>query len=483
MGIPIQIMVSDRMPQEKKSKKTELEKLHMILDNPSDPQLSQLCPHDDPLLESIRQRLLGKTIVPHPRATKTIVTSHLQPHAFIRPLHQPLHQPQPSSFPIQRPPSDEPSYPVYQHIVQPQDLYEIEKVDRISEDFAEVIPKEKTKKIEKPYPSSYQPDDASRQKVGSREQEKVLPEWEPVQTIQSVTTTPVQEPTLDTHESKLIDEQSELSRGTQKVELEFAQVMQPEPEITQQAAYLQEKEQRRKQKSKEKEEKKLAKQQEKLAKKQEKQKRKEQKKREKEQQEKEQQKRKELPETQLTLEQTSSVKKFTQELFKDITCIDEKTAELLYRHGFFSVENLRDAEIQDLLNIPGIDKKTAQAIKDEIDMHTSSGRDTHASAPSEKSSRKSKMKSASTEFTEWESYAPAPDTQEQDIEKSDEAIYRYNDYTLYKKELATTDGKKTTIHFFSKEKPDDGIPTDLPEGYIVDINKKTGLPYLKKQKP
>ena len=46
----------------------------------------------------------------------------------------------------------------------------------------------------------------------------------------------------------------------------------------------------------------------------------------------------------------------------------------------------------------------------------------------------------------------------------------------------TTAGKKRTIHFFSKNKPDVGEPIQLPKGYEVKVNTKTGLPYLKKKK-
>ncbi|MFH1100933.1 MAG: hypothetical protein V1726_02710 [Methanobacteriota archaeon] len=63
----------------------------------------------------------------------------------------------------------------------------------------------------------------------------------------------------------------------------------------------------------------------------------------------------------------------------------------------------------------------------------------------------------------------------------EQIAYQFEDYRLYKKEIATLDGKLRTIHFFSKTTPHDGTPASLPEGFEVDVNKKTGLPYLRKK--
>ncbi|MDD3493124.1 MAG: hypothetical protein PHZ19_06495 [Candidatus Thermoplasmatota archaeon] len=42
-------------------------------------------------------------------------------------------------------------------------------------------------------------------------------------------------------------------------------------------------------------------------------------------------------------------------------------------------------------------------------------------------------------------------------------------------------GKTQTIYFFSARKPKSGRPTDKPDGYTVKVNKRTGLPFLKKK--
>ncbi len=91
----------------------------------------------------------------------------------------------------------------------------------------------------------------------------------------------------------------------------------------------------------------------------------------------------------------------------------------------------------------------------------------------------SKSISEVEELTEWASY----DAEEEipDIDSTAE-FYKHGDYTLYMKEIKTPTGKKRTIHFFSKKKPDLGEAIPLPEGYKVMINKKTKLPYLRKKK-
>lgn len=58
--------------------------------------------------------------------------------------------------------------------------------------------------------------------------------------------------------------------------------------------------------------------------------------------------------------------------------------------------------------------------------------------------------------------------------------YRHGDYTLYAREVALKGGHKQVIYFFSQRTPKSGLPVDLPAGYAVAQNKRTGLPYLKK---
>jgi len=60
--------------------------------------------------------------------------------------------------------------------------------------------------------------------------------------------------------------------------------------------------------------------------------------------------------------------------------------------------------------------------------------------------------------------------------------YKYGDYTLYKNEVETKKGKTRVYYFFCKSASDKGRPCSLPDEYTVGINKKTGVPYIKKKK-
>lgn len=58
--------------------------------------------------------------------------------------------------------------------------------------------------------------------------------------------------------------------------------------------------------------------------------------------------------------------------------------------------------------------------------------------------------------------------------------YKHGDYTLYSKEVNLKGGRTQTIYYFAKGKPKSGSPSEKPEGMVVGINKRTGLPFLKK---
>jgi len=54
-------------------------------------------------------------------------------------------------------------------------------------------------------------------------------------------------------------------------------------------------------------------------------------------------------------------------------------------------------------------------------------------------------------------------------------------YTLFTRAVKLKGGKTQTIYFFSARKPKSGNPTEKPDGYIVKVNNRTGLPFLKKK--
>ncbi len=59
--------------------------------------------------------------------------------------------------------------------------------------------------------------------------------------------------------------------------------------------------------------------------------------------------------------------------------------------------------------------------------------------------------------------------------------YTHEGWTLYTRSVQLKGGKNQTIYFFSKREPKSGSPCELPTGYQVGVNKRTGLPYLKKK--
>ncbi len=66
----------------------------------------------------------------------------------------------------------------------------------------------------------------------------------------------------------------------------------------------------------------------------------------------------------------------------------------------------------------------------------------------------------------------------QEVEKM---TYTYEGWTLYTRDVKLKGGRNQTIYFFSKNKPKSGSPCEKPANYSVGVNKRTGLPYLKKK--
>lgn len=54
-------------------------------------------------------------------------------------------------------------------------------------------------------------------------------------------------------------------------------------------------------------------------------------------------------------------------------------------------------------------------------------------------------------------------------------------YFLHRKEVTLRGGRKQTIYYFAREAKADAID-ELPDGYVVMENSRTGLPMLKKDK-
>jgi hypothetical protein len=60
-------------------------------------------------------------------------------------------------------------------------------------------------------------------------------------------------------------------------------------------------------------------------------------------------------------------------------------------------------------------------------------------------------------------------------------VYKHEGWTLYKKDVTLKGGRNQTIYYFSKRTPKSGSQCDKPDNMVVGVNKRTGLPYLKKK--
>ena len=159
--------------------------------------------------------------------------------------------------------------------------------------------------------------------------------------------------------------------------------------------------------------------------------------------------------------------------FKSVKTIDEKTATLFYEHGYTSPKQIQQKAEEELVKT-GVKKRTVKKIKKELQK-------------TEKKTKKAAKPLRRKKTKPQRVQRSLPDTAEPPRERSEVTLeekhrpFTYGEYGLYKKEISTADGKTRTIHFFSKKKPDEGEPVPLPEEYEVQVNQKTGLPYLKKK--
>ena len=59
--------------------------------------------------------------------------------------------------------------------------------------------------------------------------------------------------------------------------------------------------------------------------------------------------------------------------------------------------------------------------------------------------------------------------------------FTHEGWTLYSRNVKLKGGRNQIIYFFSRKTPKSGSPCDKPTNYVVGVNKRTGLPYLKKK--
>jgi ERCC4-type nuclease len=159
--------------------------------------------------------------------------------------------------------------------------------------------------------------------------------------------------------------------------------------------------------------------------------------------------------------------------FSEINSVDEKISELLLENDVNSIEALNNMAIKELVKIKGIRRKIAKQIKKEVSEYMENA-EFDSEEPMSIEENPFISEEDFDEGDEWESVL--------EVEKEEGPVYMHGDYTLYEKEVVTKAGNMRTIRFFSKGEPEDAKTIDIPKGYKVGKNKKTGVPYLKKKK-
>ncbi len=480
------------MSREKKSQVDDITKLRRILDNSSDPSLKYLITKDDYALESVRRRLSGDFYREQPQ-TEHFFRSFdtLEPRVTI-------HTKNPISPRLMTPPPTlEPSLPlpefelVSQSTPTPmmaspeitfidEELFEVEKIDHSIPAFLEVTPKETKQEPQEIDPTMHETERPLP--------ESNLPEWQPVeeqaaesnetpekQTAENVTEFEPVPATPTRDEEKPVDWESLPPKEDQiEPQVDFLPA-EPDEASFQKLTKKEERAAKKTQRKKEKQEKKLKKiEMKRLKRKTEKQ---HDAKQTMEEPQHLLQPDEETPLEAELIEVTETPQiKVDYNNFNGIESIDEKTAELLYKNGYFSIENIRDATIDDLVQIRGIKRKLAKQIKKEIEDQITKT-DTSEFIPAKQKTTKKKEKRKPQDSAEWESSTTKVKTQK----SSSVNVCTYKEYTLYQRETKTPDGKGSTLHYFAKSKSDKGHPSPLPKGYRIALNKKTGVPYLKKR--
>jgi hypothetical protein len=479
------------MAKEKKPNVNDIEKLRKILDNPYDPNAAKLLSPNDTSIDSVRKRLTQKA--PVSRATSSItpsrVSSSLQPTVTVRPRVKPVsNAPVSVSTPAAPLPEFEP-VPLTQDAETPtapeeplfddEDLLEIEKVDTTYPEFSAVGTTEETGTQE----SITTPSETLADEDHHR--------WKPVTETtardsmfadEAPTTEEIPEFTPSGSQPLREETPEKPVAWTPAAESETLQGSQQQDRAQKKAEQQRQKEAKRQRKIEQKKERREAKQREKEAKRQ----------RKMEEQKPGMETHQEEPDAPLFTpvqaeippapvepseepgEQPQPIK-VDISAFKDIESIDDHIGELLFRNGYFSPDDLRKATIDDLVHIRGMKRKLAKKIKKEVEQKTPSKPDEEFVILKKKQSTK-KPRGKPEDVTEWESFS----VNNHEDEFTTPAT-TYKEYTLYKKERGRG-ADKTTVHFFSKEKPATGTPALLPLGYQIAVNKKTKVPYLKKKK-
>ncbi len=452
-----------------------IEKLRILLDNGS----KKLHPKDGKYLQALHRRL-GRTSTPQftyskRTASQDQVDESLKPRVVI---HQ-KEQPKVVEFPEVCPRVEEKQPEKEKQERAPEDdgLFEVEKVEVEGPEFVEVTPKELPKKKEevveqkekefKEVPTETK--DIKDDAVEEKSIEKDIPEWEPLPADQE------KEELLDDDKKTADDEffEEETPRKENKIddEAKEEQVEVADEDVFKEDKFEEEDASEWEMESGTTKEKTVAT----VAKK------------------------KDETDDEF-LEEEAKPLVFIDEdkkddaMFPGIKSIDEKTARLLREHGIASIKTLRETPIKKLIKIKGIKRKLAKKIKKEVealplqqetteddddwqivDIKDDTSDDFEEFGETSTKQKVEKNTRFEEKEDEWETFTEEPANEK-------EQGYQHGDYTLYEKEIETKTGKKRTVQFFSKGEPGEGKSIALPQGYVVKVNKRTGVPYIKKDK-
>jgi hypothetical protein len=481
------------MAKEKKHNVADIEKLRKILDNPYDPNVTHMLTTNDVAIDSVRQRLTHRRLVYRalPTRTTATVTLSLEPTVTIRPRikHTTMTSPSPtvplpefepvSTAPVEETPVFTP-VAMEEPLFEDESLIEIEKVDLVTTEFTAVEPTTETI----PWKDVTAPPEETASTETSADTNAELPRW------QAISETPTYEPIV-VEEKPPAEEIPEFTRLAPQSSEETSEQPMTEQPVRSETPILTKQQQRAQQKEA-KRKRKMERKQARIEARRKKQEARQQQLEEQTQAQQsfQQQEPEALP---VIPEQTQTDQhletppeepvpegeqpdiKVDLSAFKDIKSIDKRIGDLLYRNGYFSLDDLRKATIDDLVQIRGIKRKLAKNIKKEIEQQQKEPSKEEFITYNKKPKPK-KAKVRHEDVTEWESFSIVNN---EDNKTSPPATHRK--YTLYQREQGKG-AKKTTVHFFSKEKPTKGTPVPLPRGYEIAVHKKTKVPYLKKKK-
>jgi hypothetical protein len=406
------------MIKDSKSQVDEMTKLRKILDNPADPQTKQLLSPTERAFCSIQKRLLDTNVPYISRFRHTDIA--LEPTITIRPRMitpvQSIAAPQTIPLPEFTPVENIPEFSLVPQPAQdsppPQlnlstsELIEIEKVDMILPQFVEVLS----------HTAVSLPKETSFRTTEDVSLEEDLPEWQhlPQKPIEDVWTIPEQSLPMNIPESVPNDTSSVQndedlpSQGIPEFEVtikkdDITEEKQTSDTVIEQQIPQSSWRQRREEKKAEKQKQKEAERLKQLNALQAQQ-----------PQETIQERCDENAAQNISPDTTPSLQVSMGETptepsdvhvdlsaFKGLQTVDEKTAHLLYQHGYFSLDNLKDATIDDLVQIRGIKRKFAKQIKKEVEQKSKIHYESEFIPIKEKILVKP-IKQQPSDFSEWE---------------------------------------------------------------------------------